>query len=65
VTPPAQIAWRTALYRVAVDGGMFLGPFLSGLLVARHPAVLPAVLGVTLVTVGALLLRERAHAPAS
>ena len=61
VTPPAQVAWRTALYRVGVDGGMFLGPFLSGLLVTRYPAVLPAVLAVTLVLVAGLLLRrERA-----
>jgi MFS family permease len=34
-TPPALIAWRTALYRVGVDGGLFLGPFLSGLLGSR------------------------------
>jgi MFS family permease len=61
VTPPAQVAWRTALYRVGVDGGMFLGPFLSGLLVTRYPAVLPAVLVVALVLVAGLLLRrERA-----
>ena len=61
VTPPAQVAWRTALYRVGVDGGMFLGPFLSGLLVTRYPAVLPAVLAVALVLVAGLLLRrERA-----
>ena len=64
VTPPAQVAWRTAVYRVGVDGGMFLGPFLSGLLVARYPAVLPAVLTVALVVVGVLLLwRERVVAP--
>ena len=39
VTPPAQVAWRTALYRVAVDGGMCLGPLVSGILTARHPDV--------------------------
>jgi len=66
VTPPAQVAWRTAVYRVGVDGGMFLGPFLSGLLVARYPAVLPAALTVALLLVGALLLgREREVAPVS
>lgn len=65
VTPPAQVAWRTALYRVGVDGGMFLGPFLSGLLVGRYPAVLPAVLTVALVVVAVFLLRrERAVVPA-
>ena len=29
-TPPSQIAWRTALFRVCVDTGIFLGPLLSG-----------------------------------
>ena len=27
-TAPAQIGWRTAVYRVGVDGGLFLGPVL-------------------------------------
>jgi MFS family permease len=56
VTPPAQVAWRTALYRVSVDGGMFAGPFVSGLLGARHAGVLPGVMMVMLATVGLLLL---------
>ena len=46
-TPPALIAWRTALYRVGVDGGLFLGPFLAGLLGPRAwmlAAALAAVL---------------------
>ena len=43
-TPASQVAWRTALYRVFVDGGLFMGPFLSGVLAARHGAVLPAAL---------------------
>jgi len=37
-TPPALVAWRTALYRVGVDGGIFVGPFLGGLFGARHLA---------------------------
>lgn len=28
----SSVAWRTALYRVAVDSGVFLGPVLSGFL---------------------------------
>jgi len=56
VTPPAQVAWRTALYRVSVDGGMFAGPFVSGLLGARHAGVLPGVMMVVLTTVGLVLL---------
>ena len=39
VTPPARVAWRTALYRVSVDGGMFAGPFGSGLLTACYARV--------------------------
>lgn len=38
-TPPALVAWRTALYRVGVDGGIFVGPFLGGLFAGRHLAV--------------------------
>jgi len=30
--PKRSVAWRTALYRVSVDAGIFLGPVLSGLL---------------------------------
>jgi len=60
VTPPAQVAWRTALYRVSVDGGMFAGPFVSGLLTVRHAGVLPGVMLVVLAAVGlALLARAR------
>jgi MFS family permease len=55
-TPPAQVAWRTALYRVAVDGGMFVGPFVAGLLTARHAGVLPGVMTVVMATVGVGLL---------
>jgi MFS family permease len=29
-TPASQVAWRTALFRVFVDLGIFLGPLLSG-----------------------------------
>ena len=64
VTPPAQVAWRLALYRVSVDGGMFLGPVLAGLLTARHTGVLPAALIVVMVTLAiALLAQPRATAP--
>jgi len=29
-TPASQVAWRTALFRVFLDLGIFLGPLLSG-----------------------------------
>ena len=57
-TPAPYVGWRTALYRVGVDGGMFLGPFLSGLLAGSYAGVLPGLLAVSLVIVGALLLRQ-------
>ncbi len=62
VTPPTQIAWRAALYRVSVDGGMFAGPLLAGLLTARHAGALPGVMLVVLAIVGVALL---ARAPAT
>lgn len=55
-TPAAQVAWRTALYRVAVDGGMFAGPFLAGLLSAHHVGLLPGILTAVMAVVGVLLL---------
>ena len=60
-TPASQVAWRTALFRVFVDGGMFLGPFASGLLGATQPRVLPATLAALLLTVGVVLLGRRAR----
>jgi MFS family permease len=53
-TPPSQVAWRTALYRVGVDAGIFLGPVLGGLVANRHLAVVALVLGV----ISLWLLRE-------
>jgi MFS family permease len=63
VTPSARVAWRLSLYRVVVDTGMFLGPFLSGILAAHSPRLLPAVLAVALGVIG-LALTLTAH-PAS
>ena len=63
VTPRGQVAWRTALYRVAVDGGVCLGPLLSGVLATRHGGVLPGVLIALLATTGVALLVGIAVAP--
>ncbi|TMQ26605.1 MAG: MFS transporter [Candidatus Rokuibacteriota bacterium] len=65
VTPAGRVAWRTALYRVAVDGGVCLGPLLSGVLATRHGRVLPGVLIALLVTTGVALLVGIAVAPPS
>jgi len=59
VTAPSQIAWRTALYRVAVDGGMCLGPLLSGVLTARYAGVVPGVMAAVLTATGITLLARR------
>jgi MFS family permease len=58
-TAPERIPWRMALYRLGVDGGIFLGPFLSGLLGEARIAVLPAVLVVVLAATSVLLLTAR------
>ena len=64
VTPPSRIAWRAALYRVSIDGGMFAGPFVSGLLTARHAGVLPGLMMAATATIGlALLLQPRLTRP--
>jgi len=59
VTPPGQITWRTALYRVAVDGGMCLGPVISGVLAAGHGGALPGVMMAVLAATGVALLTRR------
>jgi MFS family permease len=59
-TEPERIAWRTGLYRVCVDGGIFLGPFLSGILGMRLAGLLPA-LATAALAVTALLLLTRAR----
>jgi len=59
VTRPEHIAMRTAFYRVGVDGGHFLGPFLSGLLGAWNPALVPALLTALLAAVGLVIALGR------
>lgn len=59
-TEPERIAWRTGLYRVCVDGGIFLGPFLSGVLGMHLAGILPAISTVAL-ALTALLLLSRAR----
>jgi MFS family permease len=60
-TPPEHIGWRTALYRVGVDGGVFLGPVLSGFLATRAPALVPGLLALLLPVIGITLARWRAR----
>jgi MFS family permease len=58
-TPAALIAWRTALYRVSVDGGMFLGPFLSGVLARSYPTVVPVTVMLALAVLAVALWSRR------
>jgi hypothetical protein len=58
-TPASRVAWRAALYRVCVDGGIFLGPFLSGMLAARYPRLLPGTTGVALALLAVVLMIRR------
>jgi hypothetical protein len=62
-TPPDRIGWRTALYRVCVDGGMFLGPSLSGVLGALAFLVPATAVGLLAAT-AILLAREGRAQPA-
>ncbi len=55
-TPSEHVAWRTGLYRVCVDGGIFLGPFLSGALGMHFAGFLPALWTAALAFTGVLLL---------
>lgn len=55
-TASEQVSWRTGLYRVCVDGGLFLGPFLAGVLGMRLAGFLPALWTAALAITGVLLL---------
>lgn len=55
-TPPEQVGWRTGVYRVGVDGGIFLGPFVAGLLTAWLPWLVPGVLTVLLLVTGVIFV---------
>lgn len=60
VTSPERIGWLTALYRVSVDAGMFLGPFVSGVLGLARAGFLPVVLAAGLTVIALGLLRHPA-----
>ena len=54
------VAWRTALYRVGVDAGIFLGPVLSGLLAEQSMMwVVGVATSLALIAVSMALLRVR------
>jgi MFS family permease len=64
-TPAGLVAWRTAIYRVGVDGGLFLGPFVSGVLGEHRIRALAAFLAAVLISTATLLLRGHSGAPST
>lgn len=60
--PQRSVAWRTALYRVGVDAGVFLGPVLSGFL-AQNSAlwIISVVTSLLLVGLSLALFRRAEH----
>ena len=58
VTSAERIGWLTALYRVSVDAGMFLGPFVGGLLGLARARFLPLLFATAMIAIAALLLRH-------
>lgn len=55
-TSARHITWRTAVYRLGVDAGIFLGPFASGLLGGRA-AIVWLTVAVLLVALGVAFAR--------
>lgn len=58
VTSPERIGWLVTLYRVNVDAGMFLGPFVSGVLGLARAGTLSVVLALVLSAIALGLLRH-------
>ena len=57
VTSAERIGWLTAFYRVSIDAGMFLGPFVSGLLGLSRAGLLPLLSAAAMAVIALLLLR--------
>lgn len=55
-TPPGALGWRMGLYRMGVDGGIFLGPLVSGFLGEEGASYFVGLIGLTALVAGALLL---------
>jgi MFS transporter, AAHS family, 4-hydroxybenzoate transporter len=56
-TDVGLLGWRTGVYRVGVDGAIFLGPLVCGLLGEAHTPLFIALVGVASFAIAARLLR--------
>jgi len=56
-TDVTRLGWRTGVYRVGVDGAIFLGPLLCGVLGETHTRVFIALVGVAAVAIAVRLGR--------
>jgi MFS family permease len=58
VTPAERIGWLIALYRVSIDAGMFLGPFVSGLVGFSRAGAFPLLFSLAMTVVALGFLRH-------
>lgn len=58
-TPVGALGWRTGLYRVGVDAGIFLGPLVSGLLGESGARYFVGLIGLVTLLAGAWLVWPR------
>ena len=58
-TEAARLGWRTGVYRVGVDGAIFLGPLICGVLGEARTPIFIALVGVAAFAIAARLLRPR------
>lgn len=56
-TDATRLGWRTGVYRVGVDGAIFLGPLICGVLGETHTPVFIALVGVAAVAIAVRLGR--------
>ena len=56
-TDVARLGWRTGVYRVGVDGAIFLGPLICGVLGETHTPIFIALVGVATFAIAARLGR--------
>jgi MFS family permease len=59
-TEAARLGWRTGVYRVGVDGAIFLGPLICGVLGEARTPIFIALVGAASFGIAVRLLRLRA-----